>query len=167
MAENLFRDSLGHAVVVGGCGFLGHHIVKLIISRHPKTNISVLDLRITSNQISNPQTSYHACDITDADAVHQIFSKLKPDVVIHTASPVAFGIPKKIMYNVNVEGTKNLLKAAQDSGVTAFVYTSSASVIMGDLTELINVDERWPTIAGEDQPEYYTHTKVGTLHRYC
>ena len=84
------------------------------------------------------------------------------DAIIHTASPHAFGIPHSVMYKVNVDGTKCLLKAAQDAGVKAFVYTSSASVIMGELTELVNVDERWPTIAGEDQPEYYTHTKV-----YC
>lgn len=163
MAESEYNDSLGHAMVVGGCGFLGHHIVKLLLSRHPKTKISILDLRISSNQIPNPQTSYHACNITDADAVQQLFKKLKPDVVIHTASPVALGTPQEVMYKVNVEGTRNLLKAAQDNGVKGFVYTSSASVIMGEMTELVNVDERWPTIAGEKQPEYYTHTKVSLI----
>jgi sterol-4alpha-carboxylate 3-dehydrogenase (decarboxylating) len=157
-----FEHSLGHAVIVGGCGFLGHHIVKLLLSRHPKTKISILDLRITSNQIPNPNTSYHICDITDEDALSDLFKTLKPDVVIHTASPTAF-LGKEILYKINVEGTKNLLKVAQETGVKAFVYTSSASVIMGEMTELINVDERWPVMVGENQPEYYSHTKVITL----
>jgi sterol-4alpha-carboxylate 3-dehydrogenase (decarboxylating) len=157
MAES--QDSLGHVVVIGGCGFLGHHIVKLLLSRHPKTKISILDLRITSNQIPNPQTSYHICDITDVGSLQPLFKKLKPDVVIHTASPTAF-LGREILYKINVEGTKNLLKVSQETGVKAFVYTSSASVIMGEMTALVNVDERWPVMVGESQPEYYSHTKV-------
>ncbi|KIW07734.1 uncharacterized protein PV09_01664 [Verruconis gallopava] len=156
MAEK--QESLGHTVVVGGCGFLGSHIVKLLLSRHPKTKISILDLRI-KDQIPNPQTSYHSCDITDAESLLQLFKELKPDVVIHTASSTAF-LPKDITYKINVEGTKNLLKAAQETGVKAFVYTSSASVIMGEMTEMINVDERWPVVIGDRQPEYYSHTKA-------
>ena len=149
---------LGHVVVVGGCGFLGSHIVKLILSRHPRTKISILDLRI-KDQIPNPQTSYHSCDITDLQSLGDLFKKLKPNVVIHTASPTAF-LAKEILYKINVEGTKNLLKVSEENGVNAFVFTSSASVVMGEMTALTNVDERWPVMVGENQPEYYSHTKV-------
>lgn len=64
------------------------------------------------------------------------------------------------MLKVNVNGTNNLLKAAQDVDVKAFVFTSSASVIMDAENDLTNADERWPVIVGDAQPEYYTHTKV-------
>jgi sterol-4alpha-carboxylate 3-dehydrogenase (decarboxylating) len=158
--QDPFNGDLGHVVVVGGCGFLGHHIVSLLFSRHPKTTVSTLDLRTSRNRISNPKSFYYDCDITDLAALQQIFSKLKPDAIIHTASPVAFGIPQSIMYKVNVDGTSNLLKVAQDAGVKAFVYTSSASVIMDAENDVINADERWPVVVGKDQPEYYTHTKV-------
>lgn len=153
-----YQQSLGHVVVVGGCGFLGNHIVKLCLSRHPKTKISVLDLRI-KNEIPNPNLSYHSINITDLDSLQSLFKKLKPDVVIHTASPTAF-LAKEILYEINVGGTKNLLQAAEENGVKAFVFTSSASVVMGEMTALVNVDERWPVMIGAKQPEYYSHTKV-------
>lgn len=93
--------------------------------------------------------------------MNALFSQIKPDAVIHTASPNAFLKPE-IHEKVNVGGTKNLIKVSQDAGVKAFVYTSSASVVLDAKAELINADERWPIVAGDAQPEYYTTTKVSS-----
>jgi sterol-4alpha-carboxylate 3-dehydrogenase (decarboxylating) len=153
------KPSLGNVVVTGGCGFLGHHIVDLLVKRHPSTQVSVLDLRTSINRNPSSNVSYHDADITQLDAVKALFSRIRPDVVIHTASPV-FNAKNEVHYKVNVEGTKNLLQAAQETGVKAFVYTSSASVIYNPKTELINADETWPLITGDAQPEYYTTTKA-------
>jgi nucleoside-diphosphate-sugar epimerase len=154
--------SLGKVVVVGGCGFLGSHIVKYIVEHHPQTHVEVLDLRTNSNRNGSPNVSYHDGDITDLAAMTALFSKLRPDAVIHTASP-HFNLKPEIHDKVNVGGTRNLVKAAQDAGVKAFVYTSSASVILSATEPLVNADERWPIVAGDAQPEYYTTTKVERL----
>lgn len=159
MASTQNPASLGKVLVVGGCGFLGHHIVDYIVKRHPSTQISVLDLRTSSNRSSSSNVAYYDGDITDFAAVKSVFSKLKPDAVIHTASP-HFNLPSEVLDKVNVDGTKNLVKAAQETGVKAFVYTSSASVILNPKYELVNADETWPIVAGPEQPEYYTTTKV-------
>jgi sterol-4alpha-carboxylate 3-dehydrogenase (decarboxylating) len=152
-------QSLGKVLVVGGCGFLGSHIVNLIVKRHPQTQLAVLDLRTSSNRNASSNVSYHDGDITDAAAMKAVFSQIKPDAVIHTASP-HFNLKPEILDKVNVGGTKVLLQAAQESGVKAFVYTSSASVIMDHSKDLVNADERWPLATGDAQPEYYTTTKV-------
>ncbi|OAL55688.1 C-3 sterol dehydrogenase/C-4 decarboxylase family protein [Pyrenochaeta sp. DS3sAY3a] len=159
MSPPEYQPSLGKVVVVGGCGFLGSHIVSLIVKRHPKTQVAVLDLRTSSNRNASPSVSYHDGDITDLAAMKTLFSKIKPDAVVHTASP-HFDLKPEIHDKVNVQGTKNLLQAAQDAGVKAFVYTSSASLILDAVTELVNADERWPIVAGKEQPEYYTTTKA-------
>lgn len=159
MTEQNQVPSLGKVLVVGGCGFLGSHIVDLIVKRHPQTQVFVLDLRTNSNRHTSSTVSYHDGDITNPDAIKSLFSQLKPDAIIHTASP-HFNLPAKIHDKVNVEGTNNLVKAAQDTGVKAFVYTSSASVILGPTTELVNANEDWPLVTGDAQPEYYTTTKV-------
>ncbi|KAF2013119.1 C-3 sterol dehydrogenase/C-4 decarboxylase family protein [Aaosphaeria arxii CBS 175.79] len=151
--------SLGKVLVIGGCGFLGSHIVSLIVKRHPQSQIAVLDLRTNLNRNASPIVSYHDCDITNLDAVQSVFATVKPDVVIHTASP-HFNAKSEIHNKVNVEGTKILLKAAQDSKVKAFVYTSSASVVLDPTRELVNADETWPLVMGDRQPEYYTTTKA-------
>ncbi|KAF2750921.1 hypothetical protein M011DRAFT_492295 [Sporormia fimetaria CBS 119925] len=153
------RPSLGKIVVVGGCGFLGGHIVNLIVERHPQTSVAVLDLRTSSNRNSSPNVSYHDCDITDLPGVKSLLEKLRPDGIIHTASP-HFHLPPAIQEKVNVGGTKILLQAAQEAGVKAFVYTSSASIILSPATELINGDETYPRIYGDAQPEYYSTTKA-------
>jgi sterol-4alpha-carboxylate 3-dehydrogenase (decarboxylating) len=152
-------QSLGKVLVVGGCGFLGGHIVSLIVKRHPQTQVVVLDLRTNSNRHSSSTVSYHDGDITDLAEMRALFAQVKPDAIIHTASP-HFNLKPAIHDAVNVEGTKNLLKAAQDAKVKAFVYTSSASVILDATTDLVNANEEWPLVTGEAQPEYYTTTKV-------
>lgn len=165
MSDDSFQKSLGHVFVIGGCGFLGSHIVELLLERHTDSKVTILDLRDSPRRVKE-STTFLPCDITNAQEVENIFIKYRPDVVIHTASPVAIGIPEKVMLKVNVDGTNVLLKAARESGVRAFVYTSSASVITGIQDEYINADERWPVVLGSDQPEYYTHTKVRLLSLY-
>lgn len=159
MSHTESTPSLGKVVVVGGCGFLGGHIVNLIVKRHPQTQVAVLDLRTNSNRNASHNVSYHDGDITDLSAMKALFSQIRPDAVIHTASP-HFDLKPEIHDKVNVGGTKNLLEAAQVAGVKAFVYTSSASVILDAVTELVNADERWPLVTGKAQPEHYTTTKV-------
>lgn len=61
---------------------------------------------------------------------------------------------------VNVDGTQCVIEACQKTGVKALVYTSSASVISDNATDLINADERWPVIPPKAQTEYYSQTKV-------
>lgn len=153
-------QSLGHVVITGGCGFLGHHIVSLLLERHPSTRISVLDLRTNRNRNLSNDVSYYDTDITAPDDVNELLARLRPDVVIHTASPVFNANRPELMYKVNVGGTKNMLEAARGAGVKAFVYTSSASIIMDATAELVNADERWPIVTGDAQPEYYSTTKV-------
>jgi sterol-4alpha-carboxylate 3-dehydrogenase (decarboxylating) len=157
--------TLGHVALIGGSGFLGMNIVKLILELYPHSKISALDVNIKNNRVENSKVSYHLCDITDLLAVEELFLKLKPDVVIHTAAIVPTqGTPDSVTYRVNVEGTQNLITASRNTDVKAFVYTSSSSVIVGNVSDVINGDESWPVCFGKDQPEYYSETKVRLDH---
>lgn len=144
-------------LVIGGCGFLGHHIVSQLLA--PSTSkVSVLDLRTTNNRLEG--AAYYDADITSPTAVQEVLQKVKPQIIIHTASPVANVGRNALFYKVNVEGTRNLLEQAGEvSGVKAFVYTSSASVIHDNVSDLVNADERWPVLRAPLQKEYYSETK--------
>ena len=151
--------SLGHVVVTGGTGFLGHHIVSLLASRQACDKVTSLDIKAAAKPVEGVQ--YETGDITNYDAMLKLFGRLRPDAIIHTASPNVFNNRNdQIMYDVNVGGTKTLVRAAQETGVKAFVYTSSASVIHDTVSDLINANETYPLIMGVDQPEYYTTTKA-------
>ncbi|KAI1437533.1 C-3 sterol dehydrogenase/C-4-like protein [Xylaria sp. CBS 124048] len=157
------QPSLGRVLVIGGCGFLGHHVVNLLL-RDWKSNVSVIDLKCQRNRRPDSDgVTYVEADITDNDGLLKAFDRLKPDVVIHTASPPAQGashVSNEIFYKVNVEGTRAVIAACQQSGVKALVYTSSASVISDNKSDLINANEEYPVIRGKLQSEYYSETKA-------
>ncbi|KAL2172443.1 hypothetical protein VTG60DRAFT_5718 [Thermothelomyces hinnuleus] len=158
------KPALGSVMVIGGCGFLGHHVVRLLL-RDYTCSVSVIDLRCTRNRRPDSDgVAYYEADITDADKLQTIFTKVKPDVVIHTASPPAQSndtiVTRELFKKVNVDGTAAVIKACQQTAVKALVYTSSASVVSDNKSDLINVDERWPLVRGSKQTEYYSETKA-------
>ncbi|KAF4986933.1 hypothetical protein FDECE_15691 [Fusarium decemcellulare] len=159
-SETKSRGPLGRVVVIGGNGFLGHHIVNQALESWTTSAVIGVDLRCERNR--NPAAEYRECDITDPERLLSLIEELKPDVVIHTASPVANNpkIGNDIFKKVNVDGTQAVVDACQQAGVKALVYTSSASVTSDNSTDLLNADERWPLIRGEQQTEYYSETKA-------
>lgn len=183
-------------LVVGGCGFLGWHIVNQLLnfpsetdpsvsiplpqgdarfdcpslrSRYNsyKAKVSVVDLHTANNRL--PGAEYHDGDITSVESMLAVFRAVKPDVVIHTASPSMLEGNKPLLHKVNVDGTKALLEVAGgahgDWGnkCKAFVYTSSSSVVHDTQSDLRNADEDWPYVRGSAQKEYYSETKVRSL----
>ena len=145
-------------LVVGGCGFLGHHIVSQLLDSCPR--ISVIDVRTVRNRFDS--VSYYEVDLTDKGALLSAVERIRPQAIIHTASPIAtsFEGSSEVYYKVNVEGTRNLLEcAAHVGGVKAFVYTSSASVIHDGVSDLVLADETFPILEPPIQTEYYSYTK--------
>lgn len=145
-------------LVVGGCGFLGHHIVSQLLEAD-LVNIFVLDLRTDRNRL--PGVTYYDGDITSAADVNSVLLKVKPIVLFHTASPIAMQHNKPLFDKVNIRGTENLLDCAGKSGyIQGFVFTSSASVVHDGLHDLNYVDETQPVLYWPEQTEYYSHTKA-------
>ncbi|GES64986.1 NAD(P)-binding protein [Aspergillus terreus] len=130
---------LGNVLVVGGCGFLGWHIVDQLLNfpsesdpsvalpkpqgdsrfEYPKLSgrfprcvakVSVVDLRTSNNRL--PGAEYYDGDITSAEDMLSVFRKARPDVVIHTATPNVLEGNKELLRKVNVDGTKTLLEVA-------------------------------------------------------
>ena len=137
------------------------HVFPSLRGRYPSYSKSMkvhaLDLRCTRNRFNG--CTYHDADITDPAALKVVFDRVKPDVVINTASP-HFDAKPDILRKVNIEGTKCLLEAAQNcSSVKVFVHTSSSSVVHDSKSPLVGVDERWPYV-WKNEIEYYSETKV-------
>lgn len=146
-------------LVIGGCGFVGHHIVRQLVEAGVP-HVSVLDLRTERNQL--PGATYHAADITSEADIDAVLAAERPDAVIHTASPVAtVHTPNALFEKVNIVGTQTLLARSGESGtVKAFVYTSSASVVHNYVDDLKWVDEKAPVLRIPATGDYYSHTKA-------
>ncbi|KAI4163794.1 MAG: hypothetical protein LQ342_002567 [Letrouitia transgressa] len=147
----------GSVLVIGGCGFLGYHIVNQLVKE--AIQVSVLDLRTNINRV--PGVSYYDGDITSFYGVYNVIKKAKPQIIIHTASPLAGTNNSSLYHRVNVEGTRNLIGIArQNECVKVLVYTSSASVVHDGVSDLFNADESLPVLYTPQQTEIYSHTKA-------
>lgn len=157
-------------LVTGGAGFVGRAIVDTAKEKHPEWAITVVDLE----KPLQPKTEirYVIGDITNASEVHRIIDQIKPDVIVHTAGIVPELADRyqrrrrELVWNINVNGTKNILDAAKRNGVEAVVWTGSCTAVTDDMRyQYPNIDETCPT---SSHSLIYGESKVSTslsMHR--
>lgn len=118
--------------VTGGAGFIGLHVVPMLVERGHRVRIYDNMFRGDRDAV-NRLAATGDVDLVDQDiryggAVHAAMRG--SDVVIHLA---AMSINKSVAdpfesVDLNVSGTHNVIAAAADHGVRRFVFASSASV---------------------------------------
>lgn len=149
----------GPVLIFGGCGFLGHHLVREFANAPSNPKIAVADVNTERNR--DPNATYHIANILNRDEVAKVFQEVKPQVVLHTISPNPFEVDHSLLEKVNIVGTQNIVECAKEVGtVRALVYTSSSSVVHNQRQPLVEATEDFPVLFHPDQPEYYSHTKA-------
>lgn len=109
---------------------MGSVIVQKLVELVPPLRIIVLD-KIDIGNGPLPLLQYHQADITVLEEVTKVFRATRPDAIIHTAGlipPLNERYQRrleKVVFDVNVNGTKNVLHAGKEVGCKVFVYTSS------------------------------------------
>jgi UDP-glucose 4-epimerase len=130
-------------MVTGGAGFIGSHIVDLLIEN--KYGVCIIDdLSNGTVQNLNHKAKFYKCDILSNDVL-SIFQIEEPDVVVHEAAQIstANSITNPIKdAEVNIIGTLNLLEASKNVSVRRIIYASSAAVF-GE-PKYLPIDEEHP-----------------------
>jgi 2-alkyl-3-oxoalkanoate reductase len=125
------------ALVTGGGGFLGSGIARALHENNH--DVSIVGRRQYSHLPKDIQ-SFQG-DIRDFDFLRKTFYGM--DTVFHTAAfPGIWGWAEDF-YSINVDGTRNVIKACILGGVQKLIFTSSPSVIFGE-SSLKGVDETTP-----------------------
>ncbi|KAF7644503.1 hypothetical protein LDENG_00221010 [Lucifuga dentata] len=146
--------------VTGGCGFLGRHLLKVLLAKEEEED-KLSEIRLYDRNVDFGLLR-HSTDRTKVEVIQGDITKFSSvleasrgsDVVIHLASLVDFcyRFPEALIHSVNVTGTENVINACVENGIQYLVYTSSMKVI-GPNT---NGD---PFIRGnEDSPYHINHT---------
>ena len=73
----------GAVLVIGGCGFVGFHVVKALLEEETWPSVHVMSRKPARNQLAG--AFYHVGDMTSADQVRTLLDEIRPSVVIHTA----------------------------------------------------------------------------------
>jgi dihydroflavonol-4-reductase len=111
-------------LVTGGCGFIGRHLVEQLAARGER--VRVLDLRPLD--LAPAGVEQVAGSITDPAVVARAVDGCAR--VFHlAANPNLWAPDPKSFEEVNHQGTRRMLEAAQKAGVQRFVYTSTESIL--------------------------------------
>jgi dTDP-glucose 4,6-dehydratase len=110
-------------LITGGAGFIGSHVVRRLVTHYPQYRIVNFDALTYAGNLANltdvallPNYVFVKGDITDEQAVNDVFSKYQIDTVVHLAaeSHVDRSISDPLAFvKTNVLGTGNLLNAAK------------------------------------------------------
>jgi len=164
-----------HLLITGGAGFIGSHLVRLLVNKYPDYQIYNLDALTYAGNLENlkdveqaPHLHFIKGDITDRDFLRDLFARQAFDGIIHLAaeSHVDRSITGPMAFVVtNVIGTVNLLEAAKEQWAGQFdgkrFYHVSTDEVYGSLgetgffTEETAYDPRSPYSASKASSDHF------------
>jgi UDP-glucuronate 4-epimerase len=127
-------------LVTGGAGFIGSHVCERLL--RDEHEVAILDdlndfyspnmkrANLAEVKKAGPAVFYEG-DIRDANAVAEVFERVRPEAVIHLAARAGVrpSLEHPMLYEeTNVRGTMLLLEAARKAKVRKFLFASSSSI---------------------------------------
>jgi dihydroflavonol-4-reductase len=139
-------------LVTGAAGHLGNVLVRELLEHAYEVRAMVLPNEDVSALVGL-DIDIKLGNVLDPDSLSRVMKGM--DYVFHMAGIVSI-MPgeEQLVWNVNVEGTRNVLKAAREAGVKRLVYTSSIHAF----------SRHWEGIIDEDVP-FDPENPVGVYDR--
>ena len=159
-------------LITGGAGFIGSHLVRLMVNKYPTYRIVCLDKLTYAGNLQNitdidnaPNYAFVKGDIVDAEAMKSVFAAYEITDVIHLAaeSHVDRSIEGPMEFVMtNVVGTVNLLQVAKDSwkGDNHVFHHVSTDEVYGSLGE----DGLFEETTAYDPRSPYSASKASSDH---
>lgn len=166
------------AVVTGGAGFIGSHLVDLLVKQGDQ--VVVID-DFSHGRVSNLEFAFASGavevingSILELDLMH-LFKVYEPEVVFHLAAQI--DVRKSVLDPVrdaelNILGVIRIAQAAAETGVRKIVHTSSGGAIYGAQQDLpigedCPVDPHSPYAASKYSGEIYLNTFSNLFDLQC
>lgn len=135
----------GTAVVTGGAGFIGSHLVDALLADGVRV-VVVDDLSTGRPELVHDEATLEQVDITDKPTLDRVIDNARPATVYHLAAQssvtVSMTDPGRDCA-VNVQGTLNVLEAAGRHHAPV-VFTSTGGALYGNEAPLPTTEERIP-----------------------
>ncbi len=113
--------------VTGATGFLGSHVARQLLARGAELRLLARPTSRNDN-IADLAAERVTGDLRDAESLRKGMAGC--EFVFHVAADYRlWARDRSELYQSNVEGTRNILQAARDSGVQRVVYTSSVATM--------------------------------------
>lgn len=135
-------------LITGSSGSLGSLITQSLISK--KISVTGIDIKEPEENGPADYFSFYKCSITKKDELNSIFIKEKPTHVIHLASTFNKVRDRKQEYEIDIEGSKNVLEVSDHTpSVKQFIYSSSATAYGGNRDNPQWINEMHPLNPGQ------------------
>jgi len=140
-------------LVTGGAGYIGSHVVKLLLENSGH-EITILDNLVTGFQKTvdtlmviakenGVRLNFIQEDLSNFDKIESIMSENNFDAIIHFAAslvvPESVENPLKYYLN-NTANTANLIKYATQNGVKKFIFSSTAATYGEPDATVVNLE---------------------------
>lgn len=124
-------------LVIGGAGCLG----SAVAARAHADGHTVRSLDLVPCDVTGVEDVVG--DLRDPAARREALDSV--DVVYHCAAHVSMHpLAERVLWEINVQGTRDLLEAARHAGVRSFVYAGSQAVALSQSVPCAGVDESRP-----------------------
>lgn len=147
-------------LVTGASGFIGSHVVKLLVKEGHRPR---LFLRKDTNLINlqgdelKGKLEFAYGDLRNFNSIKKAVRGAR--IVYHIAAYVHLWYPSpKLVYEINWKGSKNLFQACLEEGVEKVIYTNTAAILKGGTKNSPSNEE---AILGLNaMPGHYTRSKL-------
>jgi UDP-glucose 4-epimerase len=135
----------GRALVTGGAGFIGSHVVELLVGEG--WQVLVVDDLSTGNATNVPSgVPLEVVDISDRAAFDSVVDAFKPEAIFHLGAQSSVTVSVKDPGRdcaVNVQGTLHVLEAATRHKAP-LVFTSTGGALYGNEAPIPTPETRIP-----------------------
>lgn len=112
-------------VVTGGSGYIGSRLVERLAGDEATERVLICDVKPPRERLE--KVAYERLDVREHARTHAILDRERPDVLVHLAFVLNPIHDQDAMYEVDVNGTSNVLEAATAAAVKHVMVTSSAT----------------------------------------
>jgi UDP-glucose 4-epimerase len=133
------------AIVTGGAGFIGSHVVDALIGDGASV-VVIDDLSTGERERVADEAAIEVVDITDRPALDDVFDRARPSAVFHLAAQSSVTVSVADPHRdctINVLGTLNVLEAANRHDATV-VFTSTGGALYGDRAPIPTSEDAVP-----------------------
>jgi UDP-glucose 4-epimerase len=149
-------------LITGGSGYIGTRLSELLSGREETERIVNLDVRPPATSL--PKTSFVRGDVRDSESIRSLLEREEIDCIIHLAFILDPIRDEARMYDVDVNGTVAVLRAASEAEIDQVLVTSSATAYGAFPDNPVPIAEDLPV---RGQPDFaYAHDKAD-MDRVC
>lgn len=112
-------------LITGGSGYIGTRLTELLAEREETERIVNVDVRPPAATL--PKATFVSGDVRDADSIRALLEREEIDCLLHFAFILDPIRDEAKMYDVDVNGTVAVLRAASEAGTGQVLVTSSAT----------------------------------------